>query len=850
VPSPNLQIADVPANSANPWTPTNTAVAALDRAGNDDVSKVISGSTAFSTAETRENRTIVLTGTPGAPFTVDMPDTNRRELNVVNETDAQATIQNSAGGVGAKDAIVIQAGQKASFHYLGVDFYSTGSGAGGGGSVQAQDEGALVLAAASAFNFVGGGVTVSDQGGDVARVSIPGDTWQKQGPEVFLDEYDLTGLSTLTISNLGDPSSVVGLRLEIQGATFSDDDARVSLQVTKNGELKTSGDYWNARFGVSSSDANDTDGAQNNSAILLQNSTAAWGTGNAADEIADYRVWVEQPHEPRVHHFQSSSAVSSPTPRHTTQHGSGSWRGTDLAEVLQAITLIASAGTWTGGKVLVYARLAQNVPAIQVGVPGPLKFLGSYDLAGQSDVPITDLGDGSVKKLIFEYTGVTVSGDDVQINMTVVKNGSEKTAATYSVANKGVRSDDTENIAGGAVGSGINLVPGDTGWRLGNASPEKLEGTVEVASPHESGLHLFRVDASHMTPATLIVRGIASAVWRGADETAPLEAVHIKPSAGTFAAGTVRVYGVLDHQPVVAPGGTPGPWRFLNTHNLASLSSQLINDWVGLSGVTEIMLKFRGVTVSDDGAEVTAQITKNATLKTDANYSRAFFAVLSNDTNDTNGSNTSTLMNVTQALGNAAGEIADVCVLVSEPNAARVHIVRVDAAYVNLDGNQKWDRGSYHYDGADSAAVLDAITFSLSAGTFVAGNVDVFALFAEEPGTPYNVPGIYVPAAPANDQVVLSHVFTRDVDFPVDMAGSQFEAQVAATASTVFDVQKNGVSVGTATFAISGTTATWDVDPAVSFAPGDRLQVIAPSSADATLADLDINLAGVTSAIA
>jgi hypothetical protein len=43
-----------------------------------------------------------------------------------------------------------------------------------GASLAVEDEGILVLAAASALNFVGAGVTVTDEGSDVARITIPG----------------------------------------------------------------------------------------------------------------------------------------------------------------------------------------------------------------------------------------------------------------------------------------------------------------------------------------------------------------------------------------------------------------------------------------------------------------------------------------------------------------------------------------------------------------------------------------------------------------------------------------------------------------------------------------------------
>lgn len=73
--------------------------------------------------------------------------------------------------------------------------------------------------------------------------------------------------------------------------------------------------------------------------------------------------------------------------------------------------------------------------------------------------------------------------------------------------------------------------------------------------------------------------------------------------------------------------------------------------------------------------------------------------------------------------------------------------------------------------------------------------------------------------------------------------GAIARVETVATASTVFDIQHNGASIGTMTFAAGINTGTV-VLPATNFASGDRLHVIAPGSADATLADLSFSFAG------
>ena len=59
-----------------------------------------------------------------------------------------------------------------------------------------------------------------------------------------------------------------------------------------------------------------------------------------------------------------------------------------------------------------------------------------------------------------------------------------------------------------------------------------------------------------------------------------------------------------------------------------------------------------------------------------------------------------------------------------------------------------------------------------------------------------------------------------------------------------FRSAKNGSSIGTASFAAGSATATFTLASATSLAEGDRLELIAPTPQDATLADLTILLKG------
>lgn len=100
---------------------------------------------------------------------------------------------------------------------------------------------------------------------------------------------------------------------------------------------------------------------------------------------------------------------------------------------------------------------------------------------------------------------------------------------------------------------------------------------------------------------------------------------------------------------------------------------------------------------------------------------------------------------------------------------------------------------------------------------------------------------IPVAGKPVVDEVLLLYVPSRDIT--LDAALCYGKSLGSATASTVFTLKKNGTQVGTFTFAISGTTATISISD-TSVAAGDLLTFHAPSSQDATLADIGFTLGG------
>lgn len=108
----------------------------------------------------------------------------------------------------------------------------------------------------------------------------------------------------------------------------------------------------------------------------------------------------------------------------------------------------------------------------------------------------------------------------------------------------------------------------------------------------------------------------------------------------------------------------------------------------------------------------------------------------------------------------------------------------------------------------------------------------------------YDVGG-FLAGVPGASEIAYLMVAVRKYLLPVDLTGSQGYALTAATAQTDFDIRRNGASIGTMRFAISGTVATFIFATETEFVAGDRLRVVAPASPDATLSNIAFTFAGI-----
>jgi len=96
---------------------------------------------------------------------------------------------------------------------------------------------------------------------------------------------------------------------------------------------------------------------------------------------------------------------------------------------------------------------------------------------------------------------------------------------------------------------------------------------------------------------------------------------------------------------------------------------------------------------------------------------------------------------------------------------------------------------------------------------------------------------VYAEGSYSAGEVVGLYSFIDSGNIPTGFTNSIFKLDTATTGAVSFDVQKNGVSIGTIDFAAAATSATFTGGNA-DFLEGDVLAIVAPNPADGTAAGL------------
>ncbi len=256
------------------------------------------------------------------------------------------------------------------------------------------------------------------------------------------------------------------------------------------------------------------------------------------------------------------------------------------------------------------------------------------------------------------------------------------------------------------------------------------------------------------------------------------------------------------------------------------------------------------VTINDQAGQIDAALTEvlslevdntNAATLTDEQFRRHFFVDIDPDTTPPDATVTITVPAIRRGLFALRNNTAQtVSVTVSGQSLTTPEILAGEAALLSCDGANVRAEGSGDGSIDQLGDVSDVVVTTPAQGQVLRRNGS--SQWVNE-DTPYDL-GMFIPGTHGNGALMAQLVLTRAVSFPEDLTGSSGYFQVNATGSTVLDLRKNGVSIGTITFTGAGSTASFSLSGGASFAVGDRLAIINQNPADATLADLSITLKG------
>lgn len=104
---------------------------------------------------------------------------------------------------------------------------------------------------------------------------------------------------------------------------------------------------------------------------------------------------------------------------------------------------------------------------------------------------------------------------------------------------------------------------------------------------------------------------------------------------------------------------------------------------------------------------------------------------------------------------------------------------------------------------------------------------------------------MFFPGSYSSNQILARILIPKNMKLLSGLSGSFSSSTVAATSTTAISILKNASSIGSIEFAAGGTTGSFTFASDVTFAPGDILSIVAPSSPDATLSNVSLTLSGV-----
>ena len=130
-----------------------------------------------------------------------------------------------------------------------------------------------------------------------------------------------------------------------------------------------------------------------------------------------------------------------------------------------------------------------------------------------------------------------------------------------------------------------------------------------------------------------------------------------------------------------------------------------------------------------------------------------------------------------------------------------------------------------------------AVNYTAGTNVSITGSV----ISVPNSSIPYDIAGAIL-GQPAASATVFRFICVRAFTLPANLVGSLSTTGVNSTGSVIMSLRKNGVQFGTLTFAAGQANGVFASSGAASFAVGDVITVVAPSSQDTTFADCQFTM--------
>ena len=136
-------------------------------------------------------------------------------------------------------------------------------------------------------------------------------------------------------------------------------------------------------------------------------------------------------------------------------------------------------------------------------------------------------------------------------------------------------------------------------------------------------------------------------------------------------------------------------------------------------------------------------------------------------------------------------------------------------------------------DGEAALLTSDGVNVRLAGGGGGLGGGSTF----------YDIGFLYAGGPPGASELLFKWIATRDLTLPADFSGAVGHIGTNPTSTFDMDVTLDGSSIGTISLSTGGVFAFTTTSGTVkAVAAGQRLEVVAPASADATAADIALTL--------